>query len=911
MSKNISTGKEVTLLDVYQEFNEKVATKYKIFQFKSRKVEKKYGFEVAEVPLSSEYLEVRYSASDPVLPSDLQGSTFSHVFGTNTSALELLLLGRKIKGPCWLDVKEPQLVSNPVSWCRLETTSLKPENVSVSVLSPLPPPPPLVVVTLNVRSVLNPKTYQSEVVMIACLVHYAFNVDKAPPQPPFQQHFCAFTRPVGQPWPYDFREAMAAYTATKLERSDSERALLGFFLAKLSKIDPDLIVGHDLCGYDLDILVHRMTINKIPHWSRFGRLRRGNLASMGKNYIEKNATCGRLLCDMKISAKELVRSRSYDLGALCQNLANTLVVLSSTAEDEEIEVRISLLHLKENVRVNYTVEEVNKMFGSSRDLLHLISATMQDAVYILRLMCELNVLPLTLQITNIAVHQGRPELSPLVVTCCQPTQALDSKNCSLLLDEFFYLLVTPPKISLSGSSRSSCHSSQYSAPFLRICRSGGHIPTATHNVSVATVQYAPKSLRSTLLCNVMSRTLMGGRSERNEFLLLHAFTEKDFIVPDKKYKKSTRNEDFDLDEAVDSLGDPGKQRKGRSNRKKPSYLGGLVLEPKKGFYDKMILLMDFNSLYPSIIQEYNICFTTVPRAAVVNSQEVIWSDIWSNAGRAAECKEKWRNLRTVFSRKLKPLPSGSGRKKKAYYLADAMQFCVPFIKALAPPSSGNLPQIPQHETTEEIFENLERCDDESGSLEDSSDMVQSSQASSPPPPLIQAPSIFPPASPEGTVLPQPNRSKKSLNVRNKSAADADKCVAEYFKAKKARLETTANVEATSSHKIERKEALKMFLLSLIPEIEEFTDSQIKLFKRKIFSVIDEISTPSLLHSSSFITIDSPQSDSTHTSGISHTSEPSHTTAISPVSESLQEQASPTHQFYTDFAGALNSNYYKM
>nr|CAD7257853.1 unnamed protein product [Timema shepardi] len=398
MSKNISTGKEVTLLDVYQEFNEKVATKYKIFQFKSRKVEKKYGFDVAEVPLLSEYLEVRYSASDPVLPSDLQGSTFSHVFGTNTSALELLLLGRKIKGPCWLDVKEPQLVSNPVSWCRLETTSLKPENVSVSVLSPLPPPPPLVVVTLNVRSVLNPKTYQSEVVMIACLVHYAFNVDKAPPQPPFQQHFCAFTRPVGQPWPYDFREAMAAYTATKLERSDSERALLGFFLAKLSKIDPDLIVGHDLCGYDLDILVHRMTINKIPHWSRFGRLRRGNLASMGKNYIEKNATCGRLLCDMKISAKELVRSRSYDLGALCQNLANTLVVLSSTAEDEEIE----LLHLKENVRVNYTVEEVNKMFGSSRDLLHLISATMQDAVYILRLMCELNVLPLTLQITNIA-----------------------------------------------------------------------------------------------------------------------------------------------------------------------------------------------------------------------------------------------------------------------------------------------------------------------------------------------------------------------------------------------------------------------------------------------------------------------------------------------------------------------------
>ncbi|KAI6182816.1 DNA polymerase [Aphelenchoides bicaudatus] len=107
---------------------------------------------------------------------------------------------------------------------------------------------------------------------------------------------------------------------------------------------------------------------------------------------------------------------------------------------------------------------------------------------------------------------------------------------------------------------------------------------------------------------VLSRTLFGGRAERNEYLLLHAFYESDYIPPDKyqyggKKGQKTLKEESNVDEDETKTG----------ASRKAQYTGGLVLEPKKGFYDSYIVLLDFNSLYPSIIQEFNICFTTIDR----------------------------------------------------------------------------------------------------------------------------------------------------------------------------------------------------------------------------------------------------------------------------------------------------------
>uniref|UniRef100_A0A8C4NTP1 DNA polymerase n=1 Tax=Dicentrarchus labrax TaxID=13489 RepID=A0A8C4NTP1_DICLA len=471
---NTKTGEvsdtPVGLMDVYQEFND-LSEKFRIMKFKSKKVEKNYAFEIPDVPSQCEYLEVRYSAEFPALPLDLKGATFSHIFGTNTSSLEHFLLSRKIKGPCWLDIKTPQLISQPVSWCKVEALALRSDLVTVvKDLSP----PPITVMSISLKTIQNPKTHHNEIVSLAALVHYQFYMDKAPPQPPYQTHFCVVSKPADCIFPYDFKEAVKKKNG-KVEIASTERTLLGFFLAKMHKIDPDVLVGHDIFGFDLEVILQRINVCKVPHWSKMGRLRRANMPKLGGRgaFAEKSATCGRLVCDVEISAKELIRCKSYHL----------------------TELAVQVLKME---RATVPQENIKNLYSDSPHLLYLLELTWTDAKLILQMMCELNVLPLALQITNIAG-------------------------------------------------------------------------------------------------NVMSRTLMGGRSERNEFLLLHAFHDKNYIVPDKPSFRKAQEKIW-------------MQVKASGRRRQP------MLEVWC-FYDKFVLLLDFNSLYPSIIQEFNICFTTVQREA--------------------------------------------------------------------------------------------------------------------------------------------------------------------------------------------------------------------------------------------------------------------------------------------------------
>lgn len=454
--------------------------------FRCKFVDRNYAFELQGVPRqTTSYMKCKYSAKHGMLDNGLEGKHFSKCFGARTNCLENFLLKRRIMGPCWIEIRDPKNGTN-ASWCRVEALIENPKDVSVCKGSRNLDAPPVVVMSLDVKTRVN-KQQKHEVVMISALVHKDVLQDKPTPNEMHRTkigHFTVARSFAGPGLPGHISEQTRSELAAGRKAGkvnlkilgSSERGLLQFAMGQMSSYDPDMIVGHNINGHTMDVLMHRMSELRVSNWSRIGRL---NLATFPRAYQRgkpantrnfDRLAIGRLVVDTYSTAKELVRSESvYTLKAMAKKYCK--------AE------RLEILPL-----------DVPNYFATTKSLLHLQHHTENGAYLSLQLMFRLEMLPLTKQLTNL----------------------------------------------------------------------GG---------------------------NLWSKTLSGGRAERIEYLLLHEFHRRKYIVPDKIYKK----------------------KKGNGRREKSKYAGGLVLEPKKGLYDKYVLLLDFNSLYPSIIQEYNICFTTVER----------------------------------------------------------------------------------------------------------------------------------------------------------------------------------------------------------------------------------------------------------------------------------------------------------
>ncbi|KAJ3136539.1 DNA polymerase alpha catalytic subunit, partial [Physocladia obscura] len=472
---NSDTDIDVTMQEVFTEFD-KVRQKFGVKEFKAKPVTRKYAFEIPGIPVESEYLKVAYPYKFGQIPSDTSGVTFSHIFGTNASALENFLIKRKIMGPCWIEIQDAHVSAKNISWTKFEVTcpspkKIKPLNDADIEAGPaiLKTPPPFVAMSISLRTVMNHQSNSNEIVAVCAMVYNEVSIDgTSPPSAPLS--FSAIRPLTGVPMPVGFKDlaATAKKTGRSIEVLPNEKGLLHFLMAIMHRTDPDIIVGHNFIGVDLDILLHRLRANKVDLWSKIGRLRRtkwpklqtGAGGAGDSTFQERTVASGRILCDTFMNAKDYVtKAKSYTL----TNLAMTQLKIA---------------------RQDLDPDKIPKMFWDANQLMWLVKHCETDCVLSASLMMKLQVLPLTKQLTGLAG-------------------------------------------------------------------------------------------------NLWSRTIMAGsRADRNEFLLLHEFHNRKYIVPDKTFRKSAFV-DFQRDEDDDNIEAP----KATTAKRKPAYAGGLVLEPKKGLYE--------------------------------------------------------------------------------------------------------------------------------------------------------------------------------------------------------------------------------------------------------------------------------------------------------------------------------------
>jgi len=487
--------------DVYGEINKmlipNIIPKKAGMGFRCAKKKRNYAFEHGNTPrCPTDYLKVVYSAKfgAPTVAQCNGGEHYERIFGAQSSVLELFILKRKLKGPCWLKISKPRQMPERLSWCKLEIAVENPKSIAVSTERLAPPP--LVSMAVSMKTAVNPHTHTHEVIAISGLVHTKVEADVDTEMNPRHMRRFTYVRPLGvscgphhpAQFPHDLNDTIKNKKANGvMEIFPNERAMLSRFFTRLQQEDPDIMSSHNLFGFEFDVLLNRALANKIGGWDRLGRLRR---ARPPKSINDANSFAGRILCDTYKAAKEFLRETTY-----------------------------SLTHLAESQlkRQRYDLEPVDvpRFFSNALDIYKLYKHTENDSLLVQSLMLKLQVIPLTKQLTN-----------------------------------------------LSG--------------------------------------------------NLWSRTMRGARAERIEYLLMHEFHNKKYVLPERKpFEK--KNATAAMQEDDDEDGNAGNDKVGGHSRKraKAAYQGGLVLEPKKGLYDTYILLLDFNSLYPSLIQEYNLCFTTV------------------------------------------------------------------------------------------------------------------------------------------------------------------------------------------------------------------------------------------------------------------------------------------------------------
>lgn len=234
---------------------------------------------------------------------DLQGETFSHVFGTNTALFEQFVLWKQIMGPCWLKIEDAKFSPlNNASHCKFEIQVDTPKAITALKEADTNDAPPFTFMSIALRTTLNVKENKQEILVASLRVyeHIALTDKRRPEDLPCKTY--TIMRPANGSWPVGF-EALSKKQRGTIMLEKTESMVLSKFLALLERADPDVLVGHQIQDVDYPVLLSRFRELKTPGWHRIGRMKRSEWPkSMGKGggsfFAERQLVSGRLLCDI-------------------------------------------------------------------------------------------------------------------------------------------------------------------------------------------------------------------------------------------------------------------------------------------------------------------------------------------------------------------------------------------------------------------------------------------------------------------------------------------------------------------------------------------------------------------------------------------------------------------------------------
>ena len=205
--------------------------------------------------------------------------------------MEHFLLKRRLLGPCWLRLVGVRNAAVSVSHCAVDLTLDDPKGVTVygsvqpkrtpgggasqvipahvaalwapqerSVVGePALPisPPELTVVSMAMKTIMTPGSHTHEILSVALVVHSAVPLDANPIDTRSNTKTLVLLRPASGSagLPPDFRALIAKDSSMKAMHD--EKALLNVLLAHIENIDPDVLCGHNIAGFELDVLLHR------------------------------------------------------------------------------------------------------------------------------------------------------------------------------------------------------------------------------------------------------------------------------------------------------------------------------------------------------------------------------------------------------------------------------------------------------------------------------------------------------------------------------------------------------------------------------------------------------------------------------------------------------------------------------